>query len=250
MVALVRTGVRAALPVRGALMATMATARGKHTLPDLPYGYDALEPSISKEIMTLHHTKHHQTYVNGLNAAEESLAKLASEGTNHSLFWKNLAPSSSSSTKPSSAPTLLKQIEADFGSLDKFKEQFNAKTAAIQGSGWGWLGWNKDSNVLEIVTTANQDPLLWWDPGDSSRLGSSIYQPPDEEYRAGPAREMEDYEVRKRSLTPRPAHVPIIGIDIWEHAFYLQYKNVKPDYLKAIWDVINFEEAESRFKAK
>ncbi|GFZ50980.1 Superoxide dismutase [Mn], mitochondrial [Saitozyma sp. JCM 24511] len=225
MVALVRTGVRAALPVRGALMATMAMARGKHTLPDLPYGYDALEPSISKEIMTLHHTKHHQTYVNGLNAAEESLAKLTSEGNvkgaialqpalkfnggghiNHSLFWKNLAPSSSSSTKPSSAPTLVKQIEADFGGLDKFKEQFNAKTAAIQGSGWGWLGWNKESKVLEIVTTANQDPLL--------------------------------------------SHVPIIGIDIWEHAFYLQYKNVKPDYLKAIWDVINFEEAESRFKAK
>ncbi|WVQ91075.1 hypothetical protein IAS59_004864 [Cryptococcus gattii] len=186
-------------------LATMSTIRAKHTLPPLPYAYDALEPSISSEIMNLHHTKHHQTYVNGLNAAEESLQKAAAAGDvkaaialqpalkfnggghiNHSLFWKNLAPTGSAQVK-------------------NLKKEMNAKTAAIQGSGWGWLGYNKDTKKLEIVTTPNQDPLL--------------------------------------------SHVPIIGIDIWEHAFYLQYKNVKPDYLNAIWDVINYEEAESRLKA-
>jgi len=199
-------------------------ARNKHTLPPLPYDYDALEPHISGEIMNLHHTKHHQTYVNGLNAAEESLAKFQAADDvkgalslqaalkfnggghiNHSLFWKNLAPASTPAAKPPTSGPLLDQINKDFGSFDKLKEEMNAKTAAIQGSGWGWLGYDKAKGKLEIVTTANQDPLL--------------------------------------------THIPIIGIDIWEHAFYLQYKNVKPDYLKAIWNVINFEEAEARLKA-
>jgi len=94
-------------------------------------------------------------------------------------------------------------LERDFGSVETFKKQFNAATAGIQGSGWGWLGYNTKTGKLEIVTTPNQDPLL--------------------------------------------THVPIIGIDIWEHAFYLQYKNVKANYLSAIWNVINFEEAETRF---
>jgi len=99
----------------------------------------------------------------------------------------------------------LKQaIEEQFESVEKFKEQFNTTTAAIQGSGWGWLVYNKGSKKLEIVTTSNQDPIL-------------------------------------------PPYVPIIGVDIWEHAFYLQYKNVKPDYLKAIWKVINFKQAETLF---
>ncbi|KAK1922207.1 manganese superoxide dismutase [Papiliotrema laurentii] len=199
-------------------------ARSQHTLPPLPYAYDALEPSISSEIMTLHHTKHHQTYVNGLNAAEESLGKFQSAGDiksiiglqaalkfnggghiNHSLFWKNLAPSSSAETKVPTSGALYDQVTADFGSFDNLKKEVNAKTAAVQGSGWGWLGFNKGTKKLEVVTTANQDPLL--------------------------------------------THVPIIGIDIWEHAFYLQYKNVKPDYLNAIWDVINYKEAEARLVA-
>jgi len=189
-----------------------------HTLPDLPYAYDALEPHILKEIMSLHHQKHHQTYVNGLNDAEKKYAETDSVAEkitlqaalkfnggghiNHSLFWKNLAPSSSGGGALKEG-NLKDAIVRDFGSAEKFKETMNTKTAAIQGSGWGWLGFNKTTRKLEVVTTANQDPLL--------------------------------------------SHVPIIGIDIWEHAFYLQYKNVKPDYLKAIWNVINFEEAESRF---
>ncbi|TFK67106.1 manganese and iron superoxide dismutase [Pluteus cervinus] len=193
-----------------------------HTLPDLPYPYNALEPYISEQIMTLHHTKHHQAYVNALNIAEGSYVKaptvkerIALQAAlkfnggghiNHSLFWENLAPPQS---KGGNGGVLkdgrLKQdIVKIWGSVDKFIAEFNAKTAGIQGSGWGWLGYDPNANRLEIVTTSNQDPLL--------------------------------------------THVPIIGVDVWEHAFYLQYLNVKPDYLKAIWNVINWDEAESRYK--
>ncbi|TFK21608.1 manganese superoxide dismutase [Coprinopsis marcescibilis] len=192
-----------------------------NTLPPLPYGYDALEPYISQQIMTLHHQKHHQTYVNALNAAEAAYAKASTPKErialqaalkfnggghiNHSLFWKNLAPSAAA--KKGTGGTLQdgplkKAIEESFGSLDTLKKEFNAATLGIQGSGWGWLGYNTQTKRLEIATTPNQDPLL--------------------------------------SL------VPIIGVDIWEHAFYLQYLNVKVDYLTAIWNVINFEEAEAR----
>ncbi|KAI0658221.1 manganese superoxide dismutase [Cubamyces menziesii] len=193
-----------------------------HVLPDLPYAYDALEPYISKQIMELHHKKHHQTYVNSLNAAEQAYAKASTPKErialqaalrfnggghiNHSLFWKNLAPSASEGKGNGGVlrdGPLKEAIIKTWGSLDTFKKEFNTTTAAIQGSGWGWLGYNPQTKVLEITTTANQDPLL--------------------------------------------SHVPIIGVDIWEHAFYLQYLNVKADYLNAIWNVINFEEAEKRF---
>jgi len=197
-------------------------ALGSNTLPPLPYAYNALEPSISEEIMKLHHTKHHQTYVNALNAAEEALGKASSPRErialqaalkfnggghiNHSLFWKNLATSSSKGgnggvLKNGDLKTL---ILARWKTVEDFQKDFNTTTAGIQGSGWGWLGYNKSSKSLEIATTPNQDPLL--------------------------------------NL------VPLIGVDIWEHAFYLQYKNVKVDYLKAIWSVINWDEAESRLK--
>ncbi|KAG1844712.1 manganese superoxide dismutase [Suillus subluteus] len=197
--------------------AAPATSMSLHTLPDLPYAYNALEPYISETIMKLHHTKHHQTYVNGLNAAEQAYAqspsvkeKIALQSAlkfnggghiNHSLFWKNLSPANADGGNLSDGP-LKKAIERDFGSVEEFKKKFNAATAAIQGSGWGWLGYNPATNMLEIVTTANQDPLL--------------------------------------------SHTPIIGVDIWEHAFYLQYQNVKVDYLTAIWNVVNFKEAEQR----
>ncbi|KAI0030571.1 manganese superoxide dismutase [Vararia minispora EC-137] len=195
----------------------------QHTLPDLPYAYDALEPYISKEIMVLHHTKHHQTYVNALNAAEAAYAKTSTPKErialqaalkfnggghiNHSLFWKNLAGSAkegkgNGGVFKADSP-LGKAIIGKWGSLDIFIKEFNTATAGIQGSGWGWVGYNPTGKTVEIVTTANQDPLL--------------------------------------------SHVPLIGVDIWEHAFYLQYKNVKVDYLNAIWNVINWGEAESRY---
>ncbi|KAF5345088.1 hypothetical protein D9756_011164 [Leucocoprinus leucothites] len=192
-----------------------------NTLPPLPYPYNALEPYISEEIMTLHHTKHHQTYVNALNAAEAAYAKASTPKErialqaalkfnggghiNHSLFWTNLAPAKEKGGNGGVLPPgpLKDAIDRDFGGLENLKKEFNAATLGIQGSGWGWLGLNPKTKGLEIATTANQDPLL--------------------------------------------ALVPLIGVDIWEHAFYLQYKNVKPDYLAAIWHVINFEEAQKRF---
>ncbi|EMD36656.1 manganese superoxide dismutase [Gelatoporia subvermispora B] len=196
---------------------------GTHTLPDLPYAYDALEPYISRQIMELHHKKHHQTYVNALNAAEQAYAKAATPRErialqaalkfnggghiNHSLFWKNLAPAHSEGKGAGgalAAGPLKDALDATFGSVDAFKKEFNAATAGIQGSGWGWLGLNPGSKRLEIVTTSNQDPLI--------------------------------------------THIPIIGVDIWEHAFYLQYLNVKVDYLNAIWNVVNWDEAEKRYQ--
>jgi len=209
---------RSAVRLNAIRPAANATA-ALHTLPDLPYAYDGLEPHISKEIMELHHKKHHQTYVTGLNDAEKKYAEAHLEQRivlqaalkfnggghiNHSLFWKNLAPTSEGGGKLKEG-NLKDAIVRDFGSFEKLKESLNAKTAAIQGSGWGWLGFNPTTKKLEIVTTPNQDPLL--------------------------------------------SHIPVIGIDVWEHAFYLQYKNVKPDYLKAIWNVINFEEAEARLNS-
>ncbi|KIM24480.1 hypothetical protein M408DRAFT_331729 [Serendipita vermifera MAFF 305830] len=220
MYSLVRTTIsRSATTGLSRSLALRAGAASVHTLPDLPYAYDALEPHISKQIMELHHSKHHQTYVTGLNAAEDGYAKATTTQQkigllaaikfnggghiNHSFFWKILAPTSSGGGKFSDGK-LKSAIEKDFGSVEAFKKEFNAKTAAIQGSGWGWLGYNTSTKRLEITTTANQDPLL-------------------------------------------APYVPIIGVDIWEHAFYLQYKNVKPDYLNAIWNVINFKQAESLY---
>ncbi|KZT02799.1 manganese superoxide dismutase [Laetiporus sulphureus 93-53] len=215
---LARTAARASRTLPSGALALSSQAKSLHTLPELPYAYDALEPHISGQIMKLHHQKHHQAYVNGLNAAEESYLKAPNPKErirlqpalkfnggghiNHSLFWKNLAPGSQGGGQLSAGP-FKDAIQADFGGLDALKQKLNAATAAIQGSGWGWLGYNPDTKKLEVVTTANQDPLL--------------------------------------------SHIPIIGIDIWEHAFYLQYYNVKADYLKAIWNVINFKEAEARY---
>ncbi|CAE6410554.1 unnamed protein product [Rhizoctonia solani] len=193
------------------------------TLPDLPYEYKALEPFISEEIMTLHHKKHHQTYVNGYNSAIATLSKLVGDPSttrqqislqsaikfnggghiNHSLFWKNLAPANSNESKlVEAAPTLSDAITNAFG--EDFQKEFNAAALGIQGSGWVWLAYHTTGKRLEIITTPNQDPVL-------------------------------------------PPYVPIVGVDMWEHAFYLQYKNVKPDYLSAIWNVINWKEAELRY---
>eukprot|EP00750_Incisomonas_marina_P005629 INCI14055.3.p1 GENE.INCI14055.3~~INCI14055.3.p1 ORF type:complete len:226 (+),score=49.21 INCI14055.3:345-1022(+) len=194
-------------------------------LPTLNYDYGALEPAVSAQIMEIHHSKHHATYVANYNAAMETYADAEARGdvatmialqgaikfnggghVNHSLFWENLAPADSDRT---GEPTgeLADAINAAFGSFDKFKTTFNAKTAAVQGSGWGWLGYNKETGGVQIATCANQDPL--------STTGL----------------------------------VPLLGVDVWEHAYYLQYKNVRPDYLKAIWNVIDMETVASRLAA-
>ena len=192
-------------------------------LPALPYALDALEPVISKEIMDLHYNKHHQAYVNNLNKALEQNAKAEKENdiekmielhaaikfnggghVNHSIFWTNLAPKASGGGV---LPTgdLRKAIENKWQSMDKFIETFNTATGAVQGSGWGWLGYHKENKLLRILTCPNQDPV--------SMLG----------------------------------YVPLLGIDVWEHAYYLQYKNARPDYLKSIWEVVNWKNVEERY---
>jgi len=198
-----------------------AGSRLKHTLPDLPYDYGALEPYISADIMKLHHQKHHATYVNNLNIAEEKLAEAKEKGDvstiialapalkfnggghiNHSIFWQNMSPHGGGE------PTgdLMEAIKKDFGSFESMKSLLSASTTAVQGSGWGWLGYNKANQQLQVATCANQDPL-------QATTGL----------------------------------IPLFGIDVWEHAYYLQYKNVRPDYVKAMWNVVNWQDVENRF---
>ncbi|KAI1127621.1 manganese superoxide dismutase [Nemania abortiva] len=194
-----------------------------YKLPPLPYAYDALEPSISKQIMELHHDKHHQTYITNLNKALEVSAAATAEGRlhdaaaqlsairfnggghiNHSLFWENLSPASSPDAKPSAAPKLQAAINSTWGSLDKFKSVFGAALLGIQGSGWGWLVKEAGTGQLRIVTLANQEAVV---VGDT----------------------------------------PLFGVDMWEHAYYLQYLNGKAAYVDNIWNVINWKTAEARY---
>lgn len=191
----------------------------KHTLPELAFDYKALEPIISGEIMQLHHQKHHQTYITNYNAAEvqlqEAVAKndtskiIALQGAlkfnggghiNHSIFWQNLTPKK---TNPSA--DLKSEIDKTFGSLDAFKKEFTGATVAVQGSGWGWLGFNKKTQKIQIATCFNQDPL-------EATTGL----------------------------------VPLLGVDVWEHAYYLQYKNLRLNYVEAIFDVVNWEDVSAR----
>lgn len=193
-------------------------------LPELPYAFNALEPVISAEIMELHYTKHHKGYVTNLNAALEKYADAESKGdlsamialqqaikfnggghVNHSIFWTNLAPiGKGGGGKPQHE--LAKALQETFGSYETFVEKLSALAGGVQGSGWGWLGYDKNNKKLVIAHCANQDPL--------STLG----------------------------------YVPLLGIDVWEHAYYLQYKNVRADYIKNIWQIINWKNVEERFK--
>uniref|UniRef100_A0AAG5DPD4 Superoxide dismutase n=1 Tax=Anopheles atroparvus TaxID=41427 RepID=A0AAG5DPD4_ANOAO len=213
------------LAIRGALFSTAKNCsavlgcRSKHTLPDLPYDFGALEPVICREIMELHHQKHHNAYVTNLNAAEEQLkdavakndvSKIIQLGNaikfnggghiNHSIFWKNLSPDR---TDPSAE--LQKALNRDFQSMDNFKKEMKAAAVAVQGSGWAWLGYNKKSKLLQIVACPNQDPL-------EATTGL----------------------------------VPLLGIDVWEHAYYLQYKNLRPNYVDAVFDVVNWKDVSER----
>jgi len=197
-----------------------------HTLPDLPYAYDALEPYISKEIMELHHGKHHAAYVKNLNdviepyenlqgkTAEELLMNLdqlpeairaavknnAGGHVNHSMFWQIMKPSGGGEL----SGVLEEEINKYFGNFEEFKIKFNDVGAKRFGSGWVWLVRTKDGK-LDVLSTANQDNPM------------------------------------SEGLTP------IMGNDVWEHAYYLQYKNARPDYLKAWWSVVNWEEINKRF---
>lgn len=194
----------------------------QYTVPELPYDFSALEPVISGEIMDLHYNKHHKGYVTNLNAALEKYhdaetkkdlaAMVALQQAikfnggghiNHSVFWTNLAPvGKGGGVAPKG--DLAHMITEEFGSLEHFIEKFSTLTVGIQGSGWGWLGYKKDSKKIAITTCSNQDPL--------STQGL----------------------------------VPLLGIDVWEHAYYLQYKNVRADYVKNIWKIVNWKNVEER----
>lgn len=156
-----------------ATSASLIPARLKHTLPELKFDLKALEPIISGQIMEVHHQKHHQAYITNFNAAEVQLQEaLAKNDTskiislqnalkfnggghiNHSIFWENLTPK-----KTSLSSDLTSAINGAFGNVDNFKKEFTAATVAVQGSGWGWLGFNKKTGSVQIATCANQDPL-------------------------------------------------------------------------------------------
>ena len=208
-----------------------------YTLPELGYAYDALEPHFDTQTMEIHHSKHHQAYINNANAVLESspeLAELAAAGcpgqfisnldkvpvdkrtalrnnvgghVNHSLFWKSLK-------KGTLLQGALKAaIERDFGSVDAFKAEFEKAATTRFGSGWAWLV-IQEGGKLAVVSTANQDSPL---------MGKEI---------AG----CEGF--------------PIFGLDVWEHAYYLKFQNRRPDYIKEFWNVVNWDFANERFEKK
>ncbi|MCT2047710.1 superoxide dismutase [Corynebacterium sanguinis] len=194
-----------------------------YELPDLPYSYDALEPHISAEIMELHHSKHHANYVKGANAALEALeAERGGEAnpdtlraltknlafnlgghTNHSIFWKNMAPNAGG------APTgeVAEAINRDFGSFENFQAHFEGIANGLQGSGWAVLGYDHIAGRLIIQQMTDQQGNISVD------------------------------------------FTPLLMLDMWEHAFYLQYKNVKADYVKAFWNVVNWADVNERYAA-
>ncbi|TGE10545.1 superoxide dismutase [Hymenobacter fodinae] len=205
----------------------MPMADGPFSLPALPYAFNALEPHIDAKTMEIHHDAHHKTYVSKLNEAvagkpEEklSLAQLLASASkqpdairnnagghwNHSFFWLLLAP------KGGGQPTgaLAAAINKDFGSYEKFQEEFTKAATGRFGSGWAWLIHDKQAGKLAITSTPNQDNPLMDLPG-----------------------------IQRGT--------PLLGLDVWEHAYYLKYQNKRPDYVKAFWNVINWAEVNRRF---
>ena len=170
--------------------------------------------------MTLHHTKHHQGYVDGLNKAEEKLAQARESGDLaivkhwereaafhgsghylHSIFWKNMSPNGGG--EPTGA--IAEQINKDFGSFEKFKAHFSAAAAQVEGVGWGLLVWSPAAEKLEVLQSEKHQNLTQW------------------------------------------GVVPLLVLDVWEHAYYLKYQNKRPDYVAAWWNVVNWDDVNQRF---
>ncbi|TSC73059.1 MAG: superoxide dismutase, Fe-Mn family [Parcubacteria group bacterium Gr01-1014_38] len=198
-----------------------------HTLDPLPYAYNALEPYIDEQTMRLHHDKHHQTYVDKLNAALENAPEFAAKSlddllrdltavpesvrtavrnhggghTNHSIFWKNMRPGGGGDPGGSLADALQKT----FGDLAKFREEMTKAATGVFGSGWAWLV--AEERTLRVVPRPNQDsPLM-------------------------------------------DGQTPLLGLDVWEHAYYLKYQNKRPEYIAAWWNVVNWDDVAERFAA-
>jgi Fe-Mn family superoxide dismutase len=205
------------------------------TLPNLPYSFDALEPHIDAKTMEIHHGKHHAAYIAGLTAALAKAPDLAAQPLekvlaglpavadetlrtplrnhggghwNHSFFWKTLAPASKSG-KPSAK--LAAAIQSDFGSMDDFKKAFGEAAAKRFGSGWAWLV--VQDGKLKVTSTPNQDNPLMKGLVPDADLG-----------------------------------IPVLGLDVWEHAYYLHYQNRRPDYISAWWNLVNWAEVSKRFE--
>jgi superoxide dismutase, Fe-Mn family len=193
---------------------------GGHRLPPLPYRYSALEPVIAEEIMRLHHTKHHQSYVGGLNKAEREMKKARDTGDFalikhwereaafhgsghylHTIFWSIMSPDGGG--KPGGK--LAEAINASFGSFDKFKRHFSEAAKNVEAVGWAILVWAPRSHRLEILTAEKHQNLTQWD------------------------------------------NIPLLVLDVWEHAYYLQYKNERAKYVDNWWNIVNWKEVERRF---
>lgn len=209
-----------------------------YSLPELPYAYDALEPHFDASTMEIHHTKHHNTYVTKLNAAIEGAGFNAPEcvcelisklgdlpenirtavrnngggHANHSMFWKMLSPTGGGEPEGEVASA----IKSAFGDFESFKKAFADAGAGRFGSGWAWLV-VKDDKSLAVCSTANQDNPLMAKGCDCDCL-------------------------------PEPG-TPILGLDVWEHAYYLKYQNKRPDYIAAFWNLVNWAQVEENYKS-
>ena len=196
-------------------------ARKFYALPQLPYGYDELQPHISQEQLTLHHQKHHQAYVNSANAILERLDKARKEGTDfdvkatlkelsfhigghllHSLFWTNIAPPGKVGGKPKG--TLGTALEKEFGSFERFKKEFSMAATSVEGSGWAALSFCRQTNRPIIM------------------------------------------QIEKHNTNVYPMFTILMVIDVWEHAYYLDYKNERAKFVDAFWNIVSWDEVNKR----
>jgi Fe-Mn family superoxide dismutase len=194
-----------------------------HTLPPLPYAYDALEPYMDEQTLHLHHDLHHKAYVDGLNNAEAKLAEARAKGDFalikhwsreaafhgsghilHALFWQNLVPASMAKAAPGGK--LAEAIDRDFGSFDAFKAQLTAATVAVEGSGWGILAFRPSDQALVILTAEKHQNLTQW------------------------------------------GVIPLLALDVWEHAYYLKYQNRRAEWVKNLFSIVNWDDVQARYE--
>ncbi len=194
-----------------------------YSLPALPYDYKALSPSISEEQLRIHHTKHHQGYVNGANAIYEKLDKTRKEGTDldlkatfkelsfhlggfllHALYWENMAPAGKGGGKPKGV--LEKHIERDFGSIERFKKEFAATANSVEGSGWAALSYCPGTGRLLLM------------------------------------------QIEKHNVNVFPSLSILMVVDVWEHAYYIDYKNDRAKYLENFWNIVNWDAVNLRLE--
>jgi Fe-Mn family superoxide dismutase len=196
-------------------------AKTLYALPQLSYGYDQLQPYMSKEQLILHHQKHHQAYVNGANAILERLDKARKEGADfdvkatlkelsfhigghllHSLFWANLSPAGKGGGKPMGA--LSASLEKEFSSFERFKKEFSLAATSVEGSGWAALTFCRQTNRPIIM------------------------------------------QIEKHNTNVYPMFTILMVVDVWEHAYYLDYKNERAKFVDAFWNIVNWDEVNQR----